>query len=272
MNETTLPPGSPNPALGASCSPTIPDGIGAVIFDFDGTLADTTANQEQSLRAALQPYGLDLDTDWYRQHFGLSIRDLLAALPGARHLPHDEIIRRSRAHLLAHMHTIAPIACSVALLHTAREATLPCAVASAASRVLIHPGIQALGMSPQFEAVVTQEDASRGKPAPDLFLEAACRIGVPPMRCLAVEDAPDGIASALAAGMHVLRVVDGHLAPTGESAEYTAGLPSGAGAPMPHGCALGRAAARRAATRSGPPAAHCRIRPVTALSLRSRGA
>ncbi|MDW6057892.1 HAD hydrolase-like protein [Streptomyces sp. FXJ1.4098] len=108
MNETTLPPGSPNPALDASCSPAIPDGILAVIFDFDGTLADTMANQEQSLRAALQPYGLDLDTDWYRRHFGLSIHDLLAALPGARQLPHDEIIRRSRAHLLAHMHTITP--------------------------------------------------------------------------------------------------------------------------------------------------------------------
>ncbi|MGW2105098.1 HAD family hydrolase [Streptomyces sp. NPDC001948] len=252
MNETPLPPGSPNPALGASCSPSLPDGILAVLFDFDGTLADTTANQEQSLRAALQPYGLDLDTDWYRRHFGLSIHDLLAALPGARQLPHDAIIHRSRAHLLDHMHTIAPIACSIALLHTAREAGLPCAVPSAASHILVHPGIEALGLSPQFEAVVTQEDAARGKPAPDLFLEAARRIGVPPQRCLAVEDAPDGIASAHAAGMHVLRVIDSHLAPTGESAENTAGLPSGAGAPMPPGCALGRSAARRASARSGP--------------------
>ncbi|WP_329449015.1 HAD family phosphatase (plasmid) [Streptomyces sp. NBC_01426] len=252
MNKRTLASSSPNPALGASCSPAIPDGILAVIFDFDGTLADTTANQEQSLRAALQPYGLDLDTDWYRRRFGLSIHDLLAALPGARQLPHDEIIGRSRAHLLAHMNTIAPIACSVALLHAAREAGLPCAVASAASRILVHPGIEALGLAPQFEAVVTREDAARGKPAPELFLEAARRIGVPPERCLAVEDAPDGIASALAAGMHVLRVVDGHLAPTGDSDEDTTGLPSRAGVPMPPGCALGLAAARRAATQSGP--------------------
>ncbi|MEU5958222.1 HAD family phosphatase [Streptomyces sp. NPDC047525] len=248
MNETTLPPGSPNPTPGVSCSPAIPDGILAVIFDFDGTLADTTVNQEQSLRTALQPYGLGLDTDWFHRHFGLSIHDLLAALPGARQLPHDEIIRRSRAHLLAHMHAIAPIACSVALLHAAREARLPCAVASAASRILVHPGIEALGLSPQFEAVVTREDAARGKPAPDLFLEAARRIGIPPERCLAVEDAPDGIASALAAGMHVLRVIDGHLTPTCASAADTAGLPSGASAPMPRGCALEQAAAL-----SGPP-------------------
>lgn len=252
MNETALPPGSPNPALSAICSPAIPDAIGAVIFDFDGTLADTTGNQEQSLRAALQPYGLGLDTDWYRRHFGLSIHDLLAALPGAQQLHHDEIISRSRAHLLAHMHTITPIACGVALADTAREAGLPCAVASGASRILVHPGLEALGLAHQFEAVVTREDVARGKPAPDLFLEAARRIGAPPERCLAVEDAPDGIASALAAGMHVLRVVDGHLAPTGDRGEDTAGLPSGSGAPIPPGCALGRAAARRASTHCGP--------------------
>lgn len=242
MNETALPPGSPNSAPGANRAPTIPDGILGVIFDFDGTLADTTANQEESLRAALQPYGLDLDTDWYRQHCGLSIHDLLAALPGARQLPHDEIVRRSRAHLLDHIHTITPITCSVALLHAAREAGLPCAVASAASCILVHPGIEALGLSPRLEAVVTREDAARGKPAPDLFLEAARRIGVPPQRCLAVEDTPDGIASAHAAGMHVLRVIDGHLAPTGESGEDTAGLPSGARTPMPRACTLGQAA------------------------------
>ncbi|MEW1724686.1 HAD family phosphatase [Streptomyces sp. NPDC093109] len=226
-----------------------------MIFDFDGTLADTTAHQEQSLRAALQPYGLDLDADWYRRHFGLSIHDLLAALPGARQLPHDEIIRRSRAHLLANMHTIAPVECSVTLLRTARRAGLPCAVASAASRILVRPGIETLGLSPEFAAVVTRENAARGKPAPDVFLEAARRISVPPECCLAVEDAPDGIASALAAGMHVLRVIDGHLSPIGEDTEDTAGLPSGAGAPMPRGCARGQAAAREPATCPSPASA-----------------
>ncbi|MFD8666276.1 HAD family hydrolase [Streptomyces microflavus] len=245
MSEGDLLTGSPHPASPARCSPTVPDGIGAVIFDFDGTLADTTTNQENSLRSALKPYGLDLDTDWYRQHCGLSIHDLLAALPGARQLPHDEIIRRSRTHLLARMHTITPMACSITLLYAAREAGVPCAVASAASRILVRPGLKALGLIPIFEAVVTREDAARGKPAPDLFLEAARCLGVPPQRCLAVEDAPDGIASALAAGMPVLRVVDGHLAPVDDSIDQTARTPRRPEAPVPRECALGRAAARR---------------------------
>jgi hypothetical protein len=88
--------------------PAIPAGIEAMVFDFDGTLADTTPSHEQALRAALQPHGLDLDHDWYRGHAGLSIHDLLATLAGGRQLPHDEIIRQSRACLLATVHSITP--------------------------------------------------------------------------------------------------------------------------------------------------------------------
>jgi HAD superfamily hydrolase (TIGR01509 family) len=182
-------------------------------LDFDGTVADTTCGREQALRAALRPHGVRLDTGWYRRNVGLSIHDLLTALPGAEHLPHEEIIHASRTHLLATVRTISPIPCVLALLRAARRARLPCAVASGASRFLVEPGIDALGLAPLFATVVVREDAPRGKPAPDLYLEAARRLGVPLHACLAVDDAPDGIASARAAGMRVLTVVDGHLAP-----------------------------------------------------------
>ncbi|GAA4923171.1 beta-phosphoglucomutase-like phosphatase (HAD superfamily) [Nonomuraea thailandensis] len=195
----------------------IPDGIEALILDFDGTLADTTPGHEQALRAALQPHGHDLDHDWYRRHVGLPIHDLLAALPGGQQLPHDEIIRASRAHLLATVHHITAIACVAELLHAARRAGLHCAVASAASRVLVHSGLEALGLRHAFATVVAREDVTHGKPAPDLYLAAAQRLDVPPNLCLAVDDAPDGVASARAAGIrHVITVADGHLAPTGD--------------------------------------------------------
>src|SRR5690606_30411658 len=126
--------------------------------DFDGTLADTSPSHEQALRAALQPHGLDLDHEWYRRHVGLSIHDLLATLPGGRSLPHDEIVRQSRTHLLATVHSIAPIACVVSLLRVARRAGLRCAVASGASRLLVHPGIDALGLRREFSAIVARED------------------------------------------------------------------------------------------------------------------
>ncbi|WP_197024328.1 HAD family phosphatase [Nocardiopsis sp. CNT312] len=196
-----------------SCAPQLPAGIGALVLDFDGTVADNTYGREQALRAALRPHGVHLDAGWYRRHAGLSIHDLLTALPGGGQLPHEEIIHASRTHLLAAVHTIIPIACVVALLHAAHRDRLPCAVASGASRFLVEPGIDALGLAPLFAAVVTREDAPHGKPAPGLYLEAARRLDVPPHACLAVDDAPDGIASAHAAGMQVLTVVDGHLAP-----------------------------------------------------------
>ncbi|WP_175500027.1 MULTISPECIES: HAD family phosphatase [unclassified Streptomyces] len=203
-------------STGTQCSPAVPDGVGALILDFDGVLADTVGRHEAALRAALRPYGVDLDSGWYGRHVGLSIHDLLAALPGGRSLPHDEIVQRSRGHLLAAMNTITPIPCVVELLGQARRAGMPCAVASGASRLLVDPGLDALGLNEAFAAVVRREDVVHGKPDPELFLTAAHRLGVAPGRCLAVDDAPDGIASARAAGMQVITVVGGHLTPVGE--------------------------------------------------------
>ncbi|MGV9383616.1 HAD family hydrolase [Nonomuraea sp. NPDC003707] len=217
MNEAALPSRCLGPPCARCCAPAISDGIEALILDFDGTLADTTPSHEQALRAALQPHGHDLDHNWYRRHVGLSIHDLLAALPGGRSLPYDEIIRASRAHLLATVHHTTAIACVVSLLHAARRAGLRCAVASGASRVLVHPGLDAVGLRHEFAAVVAREDVTHGKPAPDLYLAAAQRLDVPPGHCLAVDDAPDGVASARAAGIqHVITVADGHLAPADE--------------------------------------------------------
>lgn len=194
--------------------PAIPDGTAALLLDFDGTLADTTPSHERALRTALHPFGVDLDPGWYLRHAGLSIGDLLAQLPGARQLPHDQIIRQSRAHLLAAVSSVAPVGCVITLLRAARRAGLPCAIASGARRLLVQPGLEALGLSGDFAAVVAREDAPRGKPAPDLYIEAAHRLGAPPGRCVAVDDAPDGVTAARAAGiLHVLTLAGGHLAP-----------------------------------------------------------
>ena len=212
---------SQEPASVLGDHPAILEGIGAVVFDFDGTLADTTPSHEQALRAALQPHGLDLDPGWYLRHAGLSIGDLLAKLPGARHLPHDEIIQDSRARLLAAIECLTPIGSVVTLLRAARRAGLPCAIASGASRLLVQPGLEALGLANEFAAVVTGEDAPRGKPAPDLYIEAARRLDVPPSRCLAIDDAPDGVTAARAAGMHVLTLAGGHLAPADGGGDQT---------------------------------------------------
>jgi beta-phosphoglucomutase-like phosphatase (HAD superfamily) len=200
---------------------TILSRVQAVVFDFDGTLADTTLVHEQALRTALRPYDLDVDGGWYREHVGLSIHDLLAQLPGHHRLSPDQldaVVARSRAHLLAAIHRIGAFGCVLELLRAARGAGLPCAVASGASRLLVHPGIRTLGLEHEFAAVLTREDVQHGKPAPDLYREAARRLNIAPQHCLAVDDAPDGLASARAAGLPTIAVLNGHPVPASEPA------------------------------------------------------
>ncbi len=185
----------------------------AVIVDWDGTLADTQDRNYQTLCAALAPHHVTVDRDWYRHHVGLAIRDLLALMPTETPLPIEQIIATSRASLLASTtpYTLTAIPAVVELVRQARAAGLACAVASGAAVELVAPGLAALDLHELFHAVVTREDVTHGKPAPDTFLDAARRLDVAPEHCLAVEDSADGVTAALRAGMRVLLVRDGQL-------------------------------------------------------------
>jgi HAD superfamily hydrolase (TIGR01509 family) len=91
-------------------------------------------------------------------------------------------------------------------LSDAQRLGLGAAVASSAPRRWVEPRLEALGVRPFFRAVKCAEDAARAKPAPDLFLAAAGALAVPPAECLALEDSPNGIAAARAAGTYCLAV------------------------------------------------------------------
>ena len=80
------------------------------------------------------------------------------------------------------------------------------ALASSANRPLIELVLELTGMAPLFRATVSSEEVARGKPAPDVYVEAARRLEIPPPRCVAVEDSTNGIRSARAAGMRVVAV------------------------------------------------------------------
>jgi beta-phosphoglucomutase-like phosphatase (HAD superfamily) len=80
------------------------------------------------------------------------------------------------------------------------------AVASSAPKSLIETVLDASGLRPEFAASVSSEEVPRGKPAPDVYLEATARLGVPPGQCAAVEDSSNGLRSAAAAGLTVIAV------------------------------------------------------------------
>ena len=83
---------------------------------------------------------------------------------------------------------------------------VPMAVASGGLRSVVHATLDTIGLRPLFDAIVTAEDVVYGKPAPDIFLEAAARLGVAPIDCIVYEDGDPGIVAARAAGMRVIDV------------------------------------------------------------------
>jgi beta-phosphoglucomutase-like phosphatase (HAD superfamily) len=91
------------------------------------------------------------------------------------------------------------------------------AVASSSNRPLIDRVLELSGLGPLFRATVSSEEVARGKPAPDVYLEAAARLSIEPARCAAVEDSHSGIRSAKAAGMRVLAVPNPSYPPDADS-------------------------------------------------------
>jgi HAD superfamily hydrolase (TIGR01509 family) len=93
----------------------------------------------------------------------------------------------------------------------------PLAIASSSNPELIEVVVRATGLGDVFRVAVSSQEVPRGKPAPDVYLEAARRLGVEPIRCAAVEDSHNGIRSAKAAGMRVVAVPNPHFPPDGEA-------------------------------------------------------
>src|SRR5262249_28550822 len=93
----------------------------------------------------------------------------------------------------------------------------PLGLASSSNRELIDTVLDVAGLAPLFRATVSSEEVARGKPAPDVYLEAARRLGVPPERCGAVEDSHGGIRSAKAAGMRVVAIPNPSYPPDDEA-------------------------------------------------------
>ena len=93
----------------------------------------------------------------------------------------------------------------------------PLALASSSNRELIDLSLELLGVAKLFQATVSSEEVARGKPAPDVYLEAARRLGIEPGRAAAVEDSHNGIRSARAAGMRVLAIPNRHFPPDADA-------------------------------------------------------
>ncbi len=177
--------------------------LAAVLFDLDGTLVDSTAAVVRSWARWAQEEGVDPRA--LNGSHGRPAAEIAASvLPAGRV---TAAVARIEAIELADTGGVAPLPGAVAALVALPDGRA--AVATSCTRPLAAARIGAAGLAAP-RVVVTVDDVTRGKPAPDPFLLAAERLGVDPTRCLVVEDAPAGLAGARAAGCATLAVTTTH--------------------------------------------------------------
>jgi HAD superfamily hydrolase (TIGR01509 family) len=177
----------------------------ALIFDCDGTLVDSTALHCRAWALALASVGADMQDSWYFARTGIPGAELLRQFReefGVAFEP-DVVVAEQVRYFLANLHTVSVIDRVAAL---ARDARAPIAVASGGDRPIVEATLRAVGLRSLFSVVVTVDDVARGKPHPDLFLEAARRLHVAPSECLAYEDSDHGLEAARRAGMRAIDV------------------------------------------------------------------
>jgi len=185
--------------------------IEAVLLDMDGTLLDTERVYLESLTEVLNGFGLPDAIETCHGMIGLpgpECQALLIARYGAA-LPLAEINRAfvdKRDARFAQGLPVKPG--TVELLDALRAADCPVAVVTSSSRRTADQHLTLAGIRARFETILTRDDVARGKPAPDLYLLAAERIGAPPANCVAVEDSSVGVTAASTAGAITLMVPD----------------------------------------------------------------
>jgi HAD superfamily hydrolase (TIGR01509 family) len=184
-------------------------GYSAVIFDCDGTLVDSMPAHFDAWCEALAQYGAAnvLAEDVFYAMGGRPTKDIVIDLNAEYGLKLDpaRVALAKREAFLRRLHRIELIE-EVADFARSLRGKMPMAIASGGSRHVVEKTLQIMGVSDWFDEVVTADDVPVGKPAPDIYLETAKRLGIAPESCLALEDAPAGIDSARAAGMLVVEV------------------------------------------------------------------
>ncbi|MER7801642.1 HAD family phosphatase [Streptomyces parvulus] len=199
----------------------------SVIFDLDGTLVDSEPNYYEAGRRTLAEYGVP-DFSWadHEAYVGISTRETVADWKRryALEAPVEELLAVKNRHYLELARTSVRAYPEMrALVERLADEGVPLAVASGSSREAIAAILARTGLDARLRTVVSADEVARGKPAPDVFLEAARRIGADPADCVVLEDAAPGAAAAHAAGMRCIAVP--YVAAQADSPEFaSAGL------------------------------------------------
>lgn len=180
----------------------------ALIFDCDGTLAHTMPLHWKAWQVITSRYQIHFPEDRFYALGGVPSRDILRMLQKEQGRTDFDHLAASKEKEQEYLKLLPEVGAVDAVVEIARahRGKLPMAVASGGSRRSITRVLEHLGIIEWFGAVVTNEDVVNQKPAPDIFLEAARRLGVDPVRCRAFEDTELGLTAIRAAGMEAVDV------------------------------------------------------------------
>ena len=193
--------------------------IGAVVFDLDGVILASEEVWDDVREAYVRERGGRYDEEIQRAMMGMSSTEWsrylheTAAVPDEPEEINREVVRRMLASYREHLPLIDGATDAVRRL----AANYPLGLASSSNREIIDSVLDLAGLAAYFEATVSSEEVAHGKPAPDVYLEAARRLGVDPTSCAAIEDSHGGIRSAKAAGMRVIAIPNPSYPPDEES-------------------------------------------------------
>jgi HAD superfamily hydrolase (TIGR01509 family) len=184
--------------------------IDAVVFDLDGVLIDSEPAWDAARRAVVAETGGRWRDDATRAMMGMSSPEWSRYLHDELGVPlePDEINARVVSRLLDQYRRGLPLLSGAVDAVKRMSARWPLGLASSANRPVIEAVLEAARLTDRFAATVSGEEVARGKPAPDVYLAAADKLGVKPEDAAAVEDSTNGLRSAAAAGMLVVAIPD----------------------------------------------------------------
>jgi HAD superfamily hydrolase (TIGR01509 family) len=193
--------------------------IEAVIFDLDGVILETEELWNEVREGLVRERGGRWGDGAQADMMGMSSTEWSRYMHDALGVPDPpeeisrEVVRRMGERYAEHLPLIDGAVDAVERL----AARWPLGLASSSNRQLIDRALEASGLAPLFKVTVSSEEVERGKPAPDVYLEAGRRLGAEPDRCAAIEDSASGIRSAHDAGMLVVAIPNPSFPPPAES-------------------------------------------------------